>query len=95
VLRAISAHAQLLVTTHDVELQHLLGEQFELFHFQENPAVEGFFDHALHAGFSTQRNAIRVLERLGFPADIIAEALATVPAVNISNLRREGAGSTD
>jgi hypothetical protein len=95
VLRAISANAQLLVTTHDVELQHLLGEQFELFHFQENPAVEGFFDHALRAGFSTQRNAIRVLERLGFPADIIAEALATVPAVNISHLRREGAGSAD
>jgi hypothetical protein len=95
VLRAISANAQLLVTTHDVELQHLLGDQFELFHFQENPAVEGFFDHALRAGFSTQRNAIRVLERLGLPADIIAEALATVPAVNISHLRREGADSAD
>jgi hypothetical protein len=95
VLRAISVNAQLLVTTHDVELQHLLGEQFELFHFQENPAVEGFFDHALHAGASTQRNAIRVLERLGFPAAIIAEAMATVPAVDISHIRREGAGCAD
>jgi hypothetical protein len=95
VLRAISANAQVLVTTHDVELQHLLGEQFELFYFQENPAVEGFFDHALHAGFSTQRNAIRVLERLGLPADIVAEAMATVPALDISRIRREGAGSTD
>jgi MutS domain V len=79
VLRAIGAHSQVLVTTHDVELQHLLGARFELFYFQENPAVEGFFDHALHPGASTQRNAIRVLERLGYPADIIAEALATVP----------------
>jgi MutS domain V len=79
VLRAIGANAQVLVTTHDVELQHLLGVQFELFYFQENPAVEGFFDHALHSGASTQRNAIRVLERLGYPAEIIAEALATVP----------------
>jgi MutS domain V len=77
VLRAIGANAQVLVTTHDVELQHLLGVQFELFYFQENPAVEGFFDHELHMGASTQRNAIRVLERLGYPADIIAEALAT------------------
>jgi hypothetical protein len=77
VLRAIGANAQVLVTTHDVELQHLLGVQFELFYFQENPAVEGFFDHALHSGASTQRNAIRVLERLGYPAEIITEALAS------------------
>ena len=82
VLRAIGTSAQVLVTTHDVELQHLLGVQFELFHFQENPAVEGFFDHQLHSGASTQRNAIRVLERLGYPASIIAEALATVGAVD-------------
>ncbi|HEV2703581.1 MAG TPA: hypothetical protein VGV09_18290 [Steroidobacteraceae bacterium] len=81
VLRAIGLHAQALVTTHDVELQHLLGEKFELFYFQEDPAVEGFFDHKLHAGASTQRNAIRVLERLGYPAPVIAEALATVAAV--------------
>jgi len=95
VLRAISANAQVLVTTHDVELQHLLGAQFELCYFQENPAVEGFFDHALRAGVSTQRNAIRVLERLGLPPDIIAEAMAAVPAVGISRIRREGAASTD
>lgn len=95
VLRALSAHAQVLVTTHDVELQHLLGARFELCYFQEDPAVEGFFDHALRAGVSTQRNAIRVLEQLGFPADIIAEALATVPAVGISHFPRAGAGSAD
>jgi len=81
VLRAIGTSAQTLVTTHDVELQHLLGEKFELFYFQEDPSVEGFFDHKLHAGAGTQRNAIRVLERLGYPAEIIAEALATVPTV--------------
>jgi MutS domain V len=81
VLSAISANAQILVTTHDVELQHLLGNKFELFYFQEDPTVENFFDHRLHSGASTQRNAIRVLERLGYPTAIITEALATVPAV--------------
>jgi hypothetical protein len=95
VLRAISADAQLLVTTHDVELQHLLGSRFELFYFQEDPAVPGFFDHALRTGVSTQRNAIRVLERLGLPADIIAEAIATVPVIDISRFPRDDAGSTD
>jgi DNA mismatch repair ATPase MutS len=43
-----------------------------------DPAVEGFFDHRLRTGAGTQRNAIRVLERLGFPKEVIAEALATV-----------------
>jgi predicted ATPase len=81
VLRAIGSHAQILVTTHDIELQHLLGEKFALFYFQEDPSVEGFFDHKLHSGVGTQRNAIRVLERLGYPADVLAEALATIPAV--------------
>jgi hypothetical protein len=84
VLRAIGAHAQLLVTTHDVELQHLLGEKFALFYFQEDPSVDGFFDHQLHSGVGTQRNAIRVLERLGYPTDILTEALATIPAVDRS-----------
>ena len=64
----------------------LIGRQY-LFaqlriYFQENPAVEGFFDHEVQSGASTQRNAIRVLERLGYPAAIIAEALATVVAID-------------
>jgi hypothetical protein len=78
VLSAISRHAQVLATTHDVELQQLLAPDFDLFHFQENPAVQGFFDFELHSGISTQRNAIRVLERMGIPDGIIGEALALV-----------------
>jgi MutS domain V len=78
VLSAISKHAQVLATTHDVELQQLLTKTFELFHFQENPDVEGFFDFELRPGISTQRNAIRVLERIGIPSEIIGEALAIV-----------------
>ena len=54
VLSAISRHAQVLATTHDVELQKLLAPDFDLFHFQENPTVEGFFDFELHTGISTR-----------------------------------------
>jgi hypothetical protein len=78
VLSAISRHAQVVATTHDVELQQLLAPDFDLFHFRENLDVEGFFDFKLHSGISTQRNAIRVLERMGIPEDIIGEALALV-----------------
>lgn len=82
VLSAISKHAQVLATTHDVELQLLLASDFDLFYFQENPALASFFDYKLHSGISTQRNAIRVLERMGFPATIVREALAAVSLHN-------------
>jgi DNA mismatch repair ATPase MutS len=76
VLDALSINAQVLVTTHDVELQHLLSDRFERYHFREDPSVEGFFDYQLRRGASHERNAIRLLERMGFPPQIIQEALA-------------------
>jgi DNA mismatch repair ATPase MutS len=75
VLGSISSNAQVLVTTHDVELQASLGDQFELYHFQENPDVEGFFDYQLRPGRATERNAIRLLARMGFPEEIVTRAL--------------------
>jgi len=78
VLEALSARVQVLVTTHDVELQQLLSERFDRYHFREDPTVEGFFDYKLRSGASYERNAIRLLERLGFPPEIIREALVLV-----------------
>jgi MutS-like protein len=76
VLESLSSNAQVLVTTHDVELQALLGERFELYHFREDPNVEGFFDYRLRPGRATERNAIRLLARMGFPDDIVTGALS-------------------
>jgi DNA mismatch repair ATPase MutS len=76
VLQSISTKAQMLVTTHDVELQALLGQRFDLYHFQEDPDVEGFFDYRLRPGRANERNAIRLLERMGFPEDIVRNAMA-------------------
>ncbi|MGH8261235.1 MAG: MutS-related protein, partial [Steroidobacteraceae bacterium] len=75
VLDDLSQHAQVLATTHDIELQDLLSERFERLHFREDPDVDGFFDYRLRAGASTERNAIRLLERVGFPTRIIEEAM--------------------
>jgi hypothetical protein len=76
VLEALEARAIVLVTTHDVELQSLLGGRYALYHFQENPDADGYFDYLLRPGPATERNAIRLLDRLGFPRDIVANALA-------------------
>ncbi len=75
VLDDLSRHAQVLATTHDVELQELLSERFERLHFREDPDVDGFFDYKLRVGASKERNAIRLLERVGFPPRIIEEAM--------------------
>lgn len=75
VLECLGRSATVLVTTHDVELQSLLKDHYQLFHFQENPDVVGFFDYVLRPGAATERNAIRLLNRLKFPAEIVADAI--------------------
>ena len=76
VLDALSIDAQVLATTHDVELQQLLSERFDFFYFREDPDVQGFFDYKVRRGTSRERNAIRVLERMGFPSKIVNAALS-------------------
>jgi len=71
----LSADAQVLATTHDVELQQLLTDRFDFFYFREDPDVNGFFDFKVRVGTSRERNAIRVLGRMGFPSTIVSAAL--------------------
>ncbi|GAB2569107.1 hypothetical protein ISP15_03665 [Dyella jejuensis] len=65
----------MLATTHDVELQDYLGDRCALYHFQENPDMDGYFDYVLKPGSATARNAIRLLERIGFPGEVVANAM--------------------
>jgi DNA mismatch repair ATPase MutS len=74
VLEALGRHAQVLATTHDVELQAHLGQQFAIYHFTESPDLPEVFDYKLRAGISNTRNAIKLLERIGFSEPIIREA---------------------
>lgn len=75
VLRALGEHSLVLVTTHDVELQAMLGERYRLCHFQENPDVDGWFDYRLRDGAATARNAIRLLARMDFPPAVVTAAM--------------------
>lgn len=76
VLRALGKRSLVLVTTHDVELQSMLNERYALHHFREEPEVDGYFDYRLHAGAATERNAIRLLARMGFPPEVVDAAMA-------------------
>jgi DNA mismatch repair ATPase MutS len=77
VLAALARRSQVLASTHDSELQVLLAETFDPFHFTEDPGVEGFFDYRLRSGGSTEGNALRLLGAIGFPPPVVADALAT------------------
>lgn len=64
-----------LISTHDIELTDYLQDSFELYYFQES--VENHqltFDYRIKKGRLQQRNAIKILEIMGYPESIIAEA---------------------
>lgn len=61
--------------THDIELTHLLDREYDNFHFEEE--VKGgdvLFSYRLLGGRAHTRNAIRLLEIIGFSEDIIKKA---------------------
>ncbi len=76
VLEALSRRSTVLATTHDVELQELLEERFDMFHFTEDPDVEGFFDFRIRKGTCTEGNALRLLEKIGFPRAVTTAAMS-------------------
>lgn len=80
VLEALGHHSLVLATTHDVELQAALAGEYLLCHFQEDPAVDGYFDYRLRPGPATERNAIRLLGELGYPDAIVERALGYAEA---------------
>ncbi len=84
----IAASTQILATlnrrgilcfaaTHDIELTELLEDSFDNYHFEET-VLDGdiSFPYRLLAGKAVTRNAIRLLELLGYDGDIIRRANA-------------------
>lgn len=65
-----------IVATHDIELTELLKNNYENYHFTEYIQDKKIlFEYKLHAGPATSRNAIKLLEYMGFPEEIIQEAI--------------------
>ena len=65
-----------LVATHEQRLTELAeGTRARNYHFAENLSSDGLvFDYRLCSGPTQTRNALRVLEREGYPPDILARA---------------------
>ena len=75
VLSYLADRATVLVTTHDIELGDMLGDNFSMFHFQER--IDGdrhYFDYCINPGACRSRNAIRLLQITGYPHEIVSNA---------------------
>lgn len=70
-----SNNTLVFAATHDIELTHILEDKFTNYHFQERISNDKIlFDYKLHSGRAVSRNAIKLLELLGYSNDIIDDA---------------------
>lgn len=75
VLRRLADHDLVVAATHDRELCELLADGFCLAYFTEQVEDEDVvFDYRLRPGVLQTTNAIALLERAGYPAELVAEA---------------------
>ena len=78
ILKSLSGRGILcFAATHDIELTELLCAEFDNYHFEEDVRDgDVCFNYKLQAGKATTRNAIRLLELIGYDSEIIERATA-------------------
>jgi DNA mismatch repair ATPase MutS len=75
VLKYIDNDNFVFVTTHDIELQEMLQNNFLMYHFSEQIKDEEFyFDYKIKSGACSSGNAIKLLELMNYPKSITNEA---------------------
>ncbi|SDF64892.1 MutS domain V [Mucilaginibacter pineti] len=63
------------VSTHDLELAELLGNEYAVYSFEEMAGDDRLvFDYKIKKGLLKNKNGIAVLQGLGYPQDIINDA---------------------
>lgn len=68
-------NALCFAATHDIELTYILENRYSNYHFRER--IEGnqvLFDYKLNKGRAVSKNAIKLLNLLGYSKDIITDA---------------------
>ena len=67
--------AIVIVASHDTDMARILQEEYENYHFSDQFAESGLqFDYHLRKGISSTRNAITLLDSLGYPSGIVESA---------------------
>ncbi|SEH53103.1 MutS domain V [Ruminococcus flavefaciens] len=71
------ANCMLMVATHDIELAEAFEGRYENYYFCEKLDEEDVvFDYMIHKGICRSSNAIKLLSVIGFPEEIINDALS-------------------
>lgn len=77
--------------THDIELTRLLEDEFANYHFEEQVTQDSVeFDYRLKQGPAVTRNAIRLLQMLGYDSALVRKAQDSV-----DRFQREGVWSKE
>lgn len=75
ILESLGDNVLCFAATHDIELTSLLESSYDNYHFEEEVADGDVrFNYRLQTGKATTRNAIRLLELMGYPGEIIERA---------------------
>ena len=74
VLQELAGKNLVLVTTHDIELTRYLGNQYDMWYFEETGSTDRPFDYKLRSGVCETRNAIRLMTNMGYPEHITERA---------------------
>jgi len=72
-----------IVATHDRELSDMLKENYDFYHFSEEVDSENGlkFDYKLKKGISKTRNAIKLLEYVGYPKRIVENSYKRIEKI--------------
>lgn len=75
-----------VVATHDLELTEMVANEYDCFYFTEDvDEKEGLkFDYIIKKGVSPTRNAIKLLKYLGYPEEIVSNAMKNVENMTTS-----------
>ena len=76
ILQSLSQNGVMcFAATHDIELTQLLSESYSNYHFKEEIIDEDIiFNYRLNKGSATTRNAIKLLQIMGYEEDVIRKA---------------------
>jgi DNA mismatch repair ATPase MutS len=85
VLQELASKNLVFVTTHDIELATLLGEQFELWHFEETGDLAKPFDFKIRSGLCRTRNALKLMASMGYPEHITERAKSFAQDLDFEN----------
>ena len=69
------SHCLAIVASHDIELTRMLKDQYTNYYFKETMRGRDVtFDYTIYSGSAVSKNAIKLLEVVGFPEIIVSRA---------------------